>query len=275
MPRAPGTLAVAFPRATPRVLRGDIELAVAAIARSAAPRPVRVTRLLAALYATVAGQTATPAAIRALASGAREWLLQRAAALFWGETGWFEAPCAACGQPMDLPARLSAAPVKAAGPGFPVAVAETSLGPRRFEVPNGAHEEALARGSDAAPERRLIALCGLADNAAAEAALFTEADLAAIDGALDAAAPEVADRLSATCPACGSPTEARLDPLAFAFPGPGALLRDVHTIASAYGWGEAEVLSLPSERRRAYARMIAVEGGARGAGRGPGRGAAR
>ena len=129
----------------------------------------------------------------------------------------------------------------------------TSLGLRRFEVPNGHTEAALARGGDL---RSLAALTGLASDAGHNAQDFTAQDLAAIDAALDAATPDVADEITTTCPACGAAAAARLDPLAFAFPKPERIDREVYHLARSYGWDEPTILALPSARRRRHANMI-------------------
>lgn len=36
----------------------------------------------------------------------------------------------------------------------------------------------------------------------------------------------------------------------------GRMLREIHTLASTYGWSEHEILSLPTIRRRSYLRML-------------------
>lgn len=256
--RAAETLAVAFPRPEFRPLTGSVELGVAEIAAGPAPRAERVTALLALVFSAVGGEPSSPSLLRRLASGAREWLLQRAAGAFFADAGWFQTHCAACGTQIDLAARLADSPRKPAGAGFPVVEVETTLGPRRFEVPNGHHEELLA-GRGRGYARALVAACGLAGTAAAEAERFDATDLARIEAALDEAAPEVADRLTAVCPDCGGRTEARLDPMVFAFPRPAALLGEVHLLARGYGWSEDAILALPSARRRGYARLMAAE----------------
>ena len=38
----------------------------------------------------------------------------------------------------------------------------------------------------------------------------------------------------------------------------GRLMRDIHLLASAYGWTEAEVLSLSAWRRQAYLDMVTL-----------------
>jgi hypothetical protein len=67
-------------------------------------------------------------------------------------------------------------------------------------------------------------------------------------------------RLALDCPVCGHRWEARFDIAAFLWQEIDArarrLLVDVHTLATAYGWSEAEILALPAERRRAYLELV-------------------
>ncbi|MCE6953092.1 hypothetical protein LAZ29_19375 [Cereibacter sphaeroides] len=265
--RAPETLALAFPEAVLRPMTGAVELRLAEAAIAPVSRPERASEVLVALYETLGGERVTAPLVRRLPSGARAWLLCRAAALLGRESGWFQADCSACGAPYDLRLRLAEVPKGPPGPGFPITEVETSLGPRRFEVPNGRHEEVLARGTTADPRRDLVALLGLAGTAAEDACRFTEADLDRIEAALDAVAPDIGDEIATTCPACGAATRAVIDALAFALPRPDEILRETHLIARAYHWDEGAIHALPASRRRAYAQLIAAEmrgtGGAR------------
>ena len=263
--RASQTLAVAFPSHEPYPLTGALELAIAESLASGASRPERVTRVLGTVFRRISGQGATPSRVRCLTSGAREWLLQRAAGLFWADTGWFQAKCVRCDADYDVPTVLARAPRKPAGAGFPVVTVHTSLGPRTFEVPNGLHEEQLARSPGSDPVRTLLAHCGLSERAGSDAQDFTADDVARIEAALEEVSPEVADEVVTACPSCRAETRARIDPLAFAFPGLTTLLREVHAIAATYHWAEDAILALPSHRRRGYARLAraAPTGGAR------------
>ncbi|MDE2371000.1 MAG: hypothetical protein KGN16_18670 [Burkholderiales bacterium] len=67
-------------------------------------------------------------------------------------------------------------------------------------------------------------------------------------------------RIALACPACGQAFERRFDIGSHLF---GALddwterlLDEVHALASAYGWSEAEILALPAARRRHYLARI-------------------
>jgi len=257
MARAPVTHRLAFPEARFQPLSGAVELAVAEAAAAPATRPERVTGVLAAIYDEITGEQTTPALIRRLSAGTREWLLQRAALRFRSDLEWFEAPCQACGAAYDLAMSVAAAPRKPPGPNFPVTTVETSLGPRPFEAPCGVQEEAAARRpGDDDPRRLFAALCGLADDAGTEATLFNEDDLVRIDAALEELSPDVASSAAARCPSCGSETAARMEPLRFIFPRPMDVLAEAHLLASAYHWTEDRILALSPARRRDYAQLI-------------------
>jgi len=261
MERPAETLAVDFPEPQFRILDGHGELAVAEAAETHAARPQRVTAIIAALCEAVGGEPCDAALVRRLSVGTRKWLLQHVARRFAADARWFEARCPSCSKPFDLECDLEHAPRKPAGSGFPVIEIVTSLGPRLFEAPNGGHEEHITDIRPDDPRRTLAGLCGLAAEAEEEADRFTEHELVLIDEALETISPAVADGVDAACPECGREAHFTIDPLDFAFPPAGALLRDVHILARAFGWSERDILSLPATRRRAYVALVATEAG--------------
>ena len=241
-----------------RAMDGATELALAEALEGAGSRPEAVTAVLAALLESVADVPATPEAVRALPAADREWLLQWASARLHPQVHWFESRCELCGEPYDVSIQLAQPAYRPPRqPGSSVAV-ETSLGRRHFAVPTGEHEERLALLSDGDddPRRLFAALCGLSDEASREAWLFEEHDLELIEEALEAASPEVADGVEVTCPSCGEATFGRLDPLQFALPHSGAILREIHLIARAYGWSLGDILALKARQRSNFAEMI-------------------
>ncbi|MCB1491848.1 MAG: hypothetical protein KDJ77_08630 [Rhodobiaceae bacterium] len=247
----------AFPVPRLRTMTGATELAVAEAAASARNRPEAVTALIAALFETVGDRPATPETARALSPATREYLLQWSAARLHPETRWFEAHCTACGEPYDIALDLAEPAIREPDHADATVTVATSLGPRDFALPTGAHEEMLARqpaGRD--PRRAFAALCGLAPDAAGEAESFDDHDLALIDEAVEAASPDIADTVRLACPACGEETECRIDPLQFAFPNEGGILADMHLIAGAYGWPPAEILTLSARHRSRLADLI-------------------
>ncbi|SFR50668.1 hypothetical protein [Litoreibacter janthinus] len=258
--RAPITLAVGFPTADPRALTGRVELALADAMRLPT-RPERVTGVLGALFSTIGGLPVTRDLVERLATGARAWCLTRAALTFLPGQRWYQASCTSCGEVFDLSLSLADTPRSDIPDAFPVVEVETSLGPRRFEVPNGTTERALAHAAPHDAPQVLAASCGLDSEAPAQAALFNPSDLKLIDNQLDAATPDITETVTSTCPTCDAETEVRLDPLTFAFPDAGRLLRQVHLLAKTYHWAEDAILDMPSARRKAYAGLIAEAAG--------------
>ncbi|AYF90646.1 hypothetical protein D6Z43_27210 [Pseudomonas sp. DY-1] len=85
-------------------------------------------------------------------------------------------------------------------------------------------------------------------------------DEAQLSAAIAEADPLVALAVGCNCPACGADSEVPIDlddaALARLNARQRALLRDVHDLASRYGWSEAQVLALTPARRAQYLALI-------------------
>jgi hypothetical protein len=72
--------------------------------------------------------------------------------------------------------------------------------------------------------------------------------------------PQADVQFDLTCPACGHRWLAAFDVMAFLWneidTWARRVLRDVHVLASAYGWSEADILSMGAMRRQAYLDLI-------------------
>lgn len=83
---------------------------------------------------------------------------------------------------------------------------------------------------------------------------------------LEKAAPALSGPIEGVCPQCAAPVSAWFDPGAFVLaemrPRAQMIYDEVHLLASAYGWTEDGILSLPGPRRAAYAARIAHGSGA-------------
>ena len=97
------------------------------------------------------------------------------------------------------------------------------------------------------------------DGEAAAAEALPGAVRKAIASRMREADPQAEIELALECPTCAHAWLARLDVIAFVWAELGALaqrlLHDVHRLAAAYGWGEAEILAMSPWRRRAYLDM--------------------
>ena len=77
---------------------------------------------------------------------------------------------------------------------------------------------------------------------------------------LDELDPQADVRLNLICPSCGHGWHALFDIATYFWreidDWAQRTLRDVHTLAMAYGWREADILGLSAWRRQAYLQMV-------------------
>ncbi|HWM92794.1 MAG TPA: hypothetical protein VN493_18665 [Thermoanaerobaculia bacterium] len=236
-----------------RPLSGDVELALAEAGRGRGSVPQRVTAVLSAALASLGGDAAHPEAVRALPVADRQYLMRQLAARLGMEETWFAASCARCGTGFDFPVRHGELPFKPAEEGYPFAAVETSLGPVRFRVPNGADQEVIAVIDDPEEARRALARRCAAEPLPGD---LSDEDLARVEQALEEVAPEVVIRAQVACPDCGRPSEVHLDPYVCLGAVDGGLFHEIHALASAYHWSESEILALPRDRRRLYLSLV-------------------
>ena len=177
--------------------------------------------------------------------------------LTWGLDGvWLSTDCAGCAQPFDVFVEQSSLPVKPAGEGYPFAEAETSLGRRRFRVPTGEDQEALAVSGDRDESVQALARRLLTDGPNERQTPWPEEDIERIESAVEAASPEVSTWALAECPDCGRENRVALDPYLVTEFRAGQLFQQIHTLAMFYHWSEAEILDFPAVRRRRYLQLI-------------------
>jgi hypothetical protein len=170
-------------------------------------------------------------------------------------TGRFEAwiSCPRCGEKMDL--ELEARDfLEESGNATRTTVI---IGRREFRLPTSRDLAAVASENDLrAAASRLVERCLLKGG---ESAALTDAEIEHIEQQMAAADPLAEIRLSLCCPSCSFVWEESLDVATFLWAEVEVrgrrLLGEVHTHARAYGWTEAEILSLSNSRRSLYIEM--------------------
>jgi hypothetical protein len=164
--------------------------------------------------------------------------------------------CPACGERLESSFETEAIRAKPAGEPdsrISVTVDGSEL---NFRLPTTADLLAVAGAPDGEVARHwLLERCLLgrptvtAQAAAAVAARMAEAE------------PQADVELLLSCPSCEHEWKLAFDVAAFFWDEIDArairLLRDVHSLAGAYGWSEAEILSLSPDRRSAYLELVA------------------
>lgn len=131
----------------------------------------------------------------------------------------------------------------------------------RFRLPNTL--DLLALRQTAADPATLLDRCVLTARYKGEATAVTELPdtiVTAVAERMAQADPQAEVQLALTCPACQHEWLATFDILSFFWIEINAwalrLLQEVHRLASAYGWREADILGLSSWRRQFYLEMI-------------------
>ncbi len=174
------------------------------------------------------------------------------------------AVCPQCGQRVELAFDVSA--VRADTVAEPVAEVALSVAGYELQVrpPNSADAAAIAAEPGAEQRRRLLfERCLIAIRHDGQAGVPSELPAETIDAVserLAEADPQADIRLNVSCPSCGKAWQAVFDIVDFFWTEIEAwalrILRDVHVLASAYGWREKDILALSPARRQFYLEMV-------------------
>ena len=126
-----------------------------------------------------------------------------------------------------------------------------------FRLPDSTDLAALSSTASVdGARRRLLDRCLLGTGAND----LSEEALQAVARRMAEADPQGDVELSLTCPACGHGWLAQFDIASFFWTEIDAwarvLLREIHILASAYGWRESDILALSPWRRRSYLELI-------------------
>lgn len=166
--------------------------------------------------------------------------------------------CPHCGERLELGLDTDTLLGAAGGPDMP---AELELAGYRFRAPGTRDLAAIAHASDAgAAALALLERCCVARPPTGAAPLETLLDQAG--AGLEALDPAADFSLDVACGACGRGWNAPLDLGALIWEELAArargLLLQVHQLARAYGWSEAEILALGDQRRAIYLDLVAT-----------------
>ena len=162
--------------------------------------------------------------------------------------------CPACGERLELSLDTASFDTLAPPAEGPVEVAGL-----RLRLPTSRDLAALAGDTSAdGAALRLLEHCLITAPGAPTPALAPLLDAAS--EALEQADPWADLLFASTCGACGHAWDVRLDIAAFLWEELDAhaqrLLDEVHLLASAYGWPEADILALSAPRRAAYLQRV-------------------
>lgn len=132
-----------------------------------------------------------------------------------------------------------------------------------FRPPNAGDLEAISDDRIAGARERLLARCAVEIKRGAKKKTADQLPPALTDALarrMREIDPQANVRLSLNCPACRHQWSAIFDIASFLWTEIDVwarrILREIHIIASAYGWREADILEMSRERRSYYLEMI-------------------
>ena len=201
--------------------------------------------------------------LAAMPIGHRDALLLELRERTFGATMHVLTDCPACGEQLEL--SLATAQCRLPPPALtdPLEIVADGISVR-FRLPSGADLAALAARRD--PEgalRLLLERCVLGVDRGGEPATCRDLGdeiIERIAAAMAAQDPQGDLLLDTRCPACERELDAQLDIAALLWTELSVqarrLIGEVHELAQAYGWREADVLAMSPLRRRAYLEMV-------------------
>jgi hypothetical protein len=160
--------------------------------------------------------------------------------------------CPRCAEKLEFPmdARALAAPCAPVG-------ASIDVNGQSFRLPTSRDIARAARETD--PNMAAVCLMAACRLEEGEPPAWSEQDIEEVGQQMALADPMAEIRLTLDCPACDHHWDETFDMTAFLWTEIAArarrLLRDIHTLASAYGWSQSEIVSLSDARRVAYLEM--------------------
>ena len=176
--------------------------------------------------------------------------------------------CPACGQRLDLEFDVEdirpSAPASEDRPPMAITVRQDGWEVTARLPDTSDLAAAAATGHPAAARRTLLRRClssvRTAEGEEAAWEKLPESVLEAVGRRITEADPQADVQLALSCPQCGHAWNAPFDIGAFVWAelqgSARRLLGDVHELAWAYGWSEADILNMSPERRSAYLELI-------------------
>lgn len=206
----------------------------------------------------------SPEALARLSIGARDARLLRLRERTFGPQLMSIAVCPQCSERLEF--NLSVEEIMARSENGEQARFSLSVGNYEveFRLPDSLDLLSIASGADInRAERLLLARCLLSTRQDGAEKTFDELPAEVIEAVVDEMGrvnPQSDVQLALNCPQCGHLWQLAFDIVSFFWSELNAwaqrVLREVHALASAYGWREEEILALSAWRRQVYLGMI-------------------
>jgi hypothetical protein len=207
----------------------------------------------------------SPEQLVALPIGQRDTYLLGLRAQTFGAMLHGGAPCPQCAERLELPIAVAdlcvPSPPEAEAQPLELVVDDCAV---HFRLPNSADLAAVVGCVDISlAHSLLVQRCVVQANQAGRRVRSDELPGAVVDQLVQRMAvydPQAEVLLNLRCPTCGHAWQLVFDIVEFLWSEictqAQRVLRDVHTLACAYGWQEADILSMSALRRQFYLNMV-------------------
>ena len=226
---------------------------------AAHPMSQRVLMLLAAAYPDTTAEV-----LAGFSMGQRDACLLELRERTFGPRIVAVAACPGCTERLELDFKTADILVKPVSEPADRLLVDVSGYKVRFRVPNSLDMQFVAESKDLTTGRHLLI------DRCIESAWHMDEETSADQlpvGVIDAVSERMAQadpqcdiKLALSCPSCGRQWEAIFDIASFFWKEIESwayrILREVHILASAYGWREVDILAMSPRRRRLYLEMV-------------------
>ena len=209
------------------------------------------------------GDAPDPGPLASISVGERNSMLMRLREATFGPEVHGVATCPGCGERLEVSFNVGDADRSESGHSNDWRLLEADGFEIRYRLPTASDlvaVEGLPEGADG--RRVLIERCVEVRRVGRRrsASGLPSALIERVGEEIARADPEAIADVQLACPSCGQEHAVMFDIAAFLWSEIEAraprLLTEVHELASAYGWGEGEILALSPWRRRAYLEMV-------------------
>lgn len=198
-----------------------------------------------------------------LSIGQRDGLLLSLREKVFGSQLVSQGACPKCGDRLEL--TFSVSDIRTAPETEPTAILVTRVEDYEvhYRLPNSLDLGAASELDVAAMRQQLLSRCLISIHYRDESLAVSELPSGVVSTVLEEMAqadPQADVQLALSCPACNHQWQVTFDVVSFFWTEIHAwarrLLQEVHTLASAYSWREADILAMSPQRRQLYLEMI-------------------
>ncbi|HEX3151328.1 MAG TPA: hypothetical protein VHR66_24835 [Gemmataceae bacterium] len=223
------------------------------------PNAAAVTGVLNACLVRFDDSSVDRELVKRLLVGDRDYLMLQLRCITLGDQFRAVIHCPACSAKMDVDFAVHDIPIEPRPRASAMHTLERDGRTLQFRLPTGSDQEAVINLDLPDAIDALMGRCLIDDGGIP----LTAEDRTAMIDAMDCLAPQVDVELNLTCPECGHGFVTPFDTTAFFLDemrlNGKRLLHETHLLAFYYHWGEAEILRLGRNRRRAYLALLSDE----------------